>query len=157
METLITSDCIWLEKSAPSKPRLLQTLSQLAAEKTGYRPQVIFDALCERERLGSTAMGHGVAIPHVRLVGLPECQALFLRLHNPVDFDSLDRAPVDLVYFLLAPAVISYKQAQHLETLAKVSRRLSQRETGLRLRAAQSAGEIAKILNEHDVELLTAA
>lgn len=102
-----------------SKKHLLQQLSQRLAQLQGLDERAIFETLQERERLGSTGLGGGVAIPHGRLAGLPHVTALFARLDAPIDFDALDHQPVDLVCVLLAPLDAG---ADHLKALARVSR-----------------------------------
>ena len=104
-----------------SKKQALQELSKRAAAITGEHERAIFDVLMERERLGTTGVGHGIAIPHGKLAGLDRLFGLFARLEAPVDFQSIDEQPVDLVFLLLAPETAG---ADHLKALARVSRLL---------------------------------
>jgi len=101
------------------KKHVLQQLSQRLAQLEGLDERAIFETLQERERLGSTGLGGGVAIPHGRLAGLKHVTALFARLDTPINFDALDHQPVDLICLLLAPIDAG---ADHLKALARVSR-----------------------------------
>lgn len=104
---------------AASKKRLFHEVADLAAAAYGLPAATTLDALQERESLGPTGVGHGVAVPHARLHGLDGVKGLFLRLDKPLDFDAVDRQPVDLVFALLAP---STSGVDHLKALALVSR-----------------------------------
>jgi nitrogen PTS system EIIA component len=119
-------------KNCNSKRQVLKELSQHAAAALGIAPQQLLDALIERERLGTTGIGHGIAIPHARLPGLNRLVGLFARLEEPVDFESLDDQPSDLIFLLLAP---DSADADSLKALARISRLL--RDPGLRQRLRQ--------------------
>jgi PTS system nitrogen regulatory IIA component len=119
-------------KNCNSKRQVLKELSQQAAAALGIDPQQLLDALMERERLGTTGIGHGIAIPHARLHGLDRLVGLFARLEQPVDFESLDDQPSDLIFLLLAP---DSADADSLKALARISRLL--RDPGLRQRLRQ--------------------
>ena len=106
---------------ASSKKQVLQALAKIAASITGLGERKIFDTLLERERLGTTGVGHGIAIPHGKLAGLKGLHGVFARLEKPVDFDAIDDHPVDLIFLLLAPEQAG---ADHLKALARVSRLL---------------------------------
>jgi PTS system nitrogen regulatory IIA component len=103
IEELITPAAVVARLRAGSKKQLLQELAKRAAELCGLHERQIFDVLLERERLGSTGVGNGIAIPHGRLAGLSRLYGLFARVDPPVDFDAVDEQPVDLVFLLLAP------------------------------------------------------
>ena len=126
-----------------SKKHALQNLAHHAAGPTGIDERTIFDALLERERLGTTGMGQGTAIPHARLPGLAGIFALFARAASPIDFEAVDGQPVDLVFLLLAPEGAG---ADHLKALARISRLLRNRATCERLRAAADAAAIYALL-----------
>lgn len=115
-----------------SEKRLLQDVAELA--QTVYRVDAVrtFDALQERESLGPTGVGNGVALPHARLHGLDKVVALFFRLERPMDFDAVDKLPVDLVFALLAP---QSSGVDHLKALALVSRTLRDADLRAKLRA----------------------
>ncbi|HEX3210843.1 MAG TPA: PTS IIA-like nitrogen regulatory protein PtsN [Geminicoccaceae bacterium] len=125
-------------KNCNSKRQVLKELSQHAAAALGIAPQQLLDALIERERLGTTGIGHGIAIPHARLPGLNRLVGLFARLEEPVDFESLDDQPSDLIFLLLAP---DSADADSLKALARISRLL--RDPGLRQRLRQEANRDA--------------
>jgi nitrogen PTS system EIIA component len=119
-------------KNCNSKRQVLKELSQQAAAALGIDPQQLLDALMERERLGTTGIGYGIAIPHARLHGLDRLVGRFARLEQPVDFESLDDQPSDLIFLLLAP---DSADADSLKALARISRLL--RDPGLRQRLRQ--------------------
>jgi PTS system nitrogen regulatory IIA component len=129
---------------AASKKQVLQELSKRAAEITGLDERSIFNILLERERLGTTGVGKGVAIPHGKTAELSELYGLFARLDQPIDFDSVDDQKVDLVFLLLAPEGAG---ADHLKALARVSRVLRDASVCQSLRAAEDAKAIFEILS----------
>jgi PTS system nitrogen regulatory IIA component len=128
-----------------SKKQLLQELAARAAQLSGLHERTIFDALLERERLGSTGSGRGIAIPHARLAGLERLVGVFVRLDEPVNFESVDGRPVDLVFMLLAP---SSAGADHLKALSSISRLLRREEVIERLRGSDRAEAIFALLIE---------
>jgi PTS system nitrogen regulatory IIA component len=130
---------------ATSKKHLLQELAERAAELTGLHERTVFDALLERERLGSTGSGRGVAIPHARLPELDRLVAVFARLDQAVDFDAVDGQPVDLVFMLLAPASAG---ADHLKALSNIARLLRTEDVVERLRGSDRAEAIFALLIE---------
>lgn len=130
---------------ATSKKQVLQELSKRAAALTGEHERAILDVLLERERLGTTGVGHGVAIPHARLARLPQVYGVLARLDSPVDFDSIDDQPVDLVFLLLAPENAG---ADHLKALSRVSRLL--RDDGLcaKLRGCETGDAMFALVSD---------
>lgn len=116
---LLAPDGIIASLRAESKKHALQELSTIAAEKTGLDAREIFNTLLQRERLGSTGLGRGIAIPHVKLEGLDGILCLFARLEQPIEFESHDGEPVDLMFLLLAPP---HASGDHLKALARISR-----------------------------------
>ena len=130
---------------AGSKKQLLQTLSEQAAGRTGLNARLIFDTLMQREKLGSTGLGGGIAIPHGRFSGLEKVRGLFARLARPVDFDAPDHVPVDIVFLLLAPESAG---ADHLKALARVSRLLRDKELVEKLRATRDVDALYSLLIE---------
>lgn len=130
---------------AKTKKQALQELSGSAARLTGLDERAIFDALLQRERLGSTGIGEGLAIPHGKLPGLSRLFGFLARLDKPIDFEALDGQPVDLVFLLLAPEAAG---ADHLKALARVARVL--RDPGLlhRIRSARDADALYAIVTE---------
>ena len=127
------------------KKQALQELASHAARLTGVTGTAIFEALLQRERLGSTGIGEGIAIPHGKLAGLTRIFGLVARLEKPVDFEALDAQPVDVLFLLLAPEGAG---ADHLKALARVARVL--REPGLieRVRATRDANALYAIMTE---------
>lgn len=115
-----------------SKKRLFQELAELAHAEYDLNATEVLDALQERESLGPTGVGHGVALPHARLHGLDKVVGMFVRLEKPLDFDAVDRQPVDLVFALLAPETGG---VDHLKALALVSRTLRDSDLRSKLRA----------------------
>ncbi len=142
---LLTPDAILPMLKAQGKKQLLQELSEQAARLTGIPERRIFETLVERERLGSTGMGQGIAIPHGRLAGLSKIVGIFARLENPVPYDAVDNQPVDLVFLLLAP---ESSGADHLKALARVSRLLRNQTTCEKLRATSNAEVLYALLTE---------
>jgi len=132
-----------IDLGASSRKQALQALSEIAAHGTGLEARIIFDAVMHRERLGSTGVGQGVAIPHARLKGINQVSCFFARLKTPVDFESIDGRPADLVFMLIAPEDAG---AEHLKALAKVSRLLRRDDVRQRLRAAPDADAIRALL-----------
>jgi PTS system nitrogen regulatory IIA component len=128
-----------------SKKQVLQELARKASEMTGLQERAVFEVLVERERLGTTGVGHGIAIPHGKLAALDRLYGVFARLEHPVDFDSIDEQPVDLVFLLLAPETAG---ADHLKALARVSRLLRDRGICEKLRGTDSADAIYALLTE---------
>lgn len=126
-----------------SKKRLLHDLSDLAAQAYGLNAAATLDALQERESLGATGVGHGVALPHARIAGLEGVRGLFLRLDRPLDFDAVDRQPVDLVFALLAP---DSPGVDHLKALALVSRTLRDDSLRAKLRANDDPAALHAVL-----------
>lgn len=140
---LIAPESVITGLKATSKKQMLQELAHRAAEITGLHERNIFDVLLERERLGTTGVGKGIAIPHGKLADLERLHGVFARLGEPVDFDSVDDQPVDLVFLLLAPETAG---ADHLKALARISRLLRDGKMCERLRALDTPGEIYKLL-----------
>lgn len=130
---------------ASGKKALLAELAAKAAAFYKLDERRLFDRLLERERLGSTGIGGGIAIPHGRMAGLEKPVGLFARLGHPVDFDSIDERPVDAVFLLLAPEGAG---ADHLKALARVSRLLRDRSLVEKLRATENADALYALLVE---------
>ena len=147
---LFASGCVVVDLTAVSKKQLFQELAEftvrggtLAANKIGARD--IVSAVLDRERLGSTGVGSGVAIPHARINGLNGVKAVFARLENPIDYEAIDDKPVDLVVLLLAPVGAG---AAHLKALAQISRLLRREGMRNRLRNAPTAEALHLLLSD---------
>lgn len=143
---ILSSDCIVCDVAVDSKKRLLESLAQLASEKTGLDGQLILEALVERERLGTTGVGRGVALPHTRLFGLKKIFCAFIKT-TPVDFEAVDGKLVDLVFLLLVPEEAG---ADHLKALSRLSGLLRDETVASALRKAQNAETLYKIISEND-------
>jgi len=142
---LITVESVEANLRVTSKKQALQELSKRAAELTGEHERVIFDVLMERERLGTTGVGNGIAIPHGKLASLDRLHGMFARLETPVDFQSIDEQPVDLVFLLLAPETAG---ADHLKALARVSRLLRDEGVCEKLRGTDNDEALYALLTE---------
>lgn len=128
-----------------SKKRLFQDLGDIAGAAYGLNPAVATDALQERESLGPTGVGHGIALPHARIDGVDRVIGVFVRLEKPLDFDAVDRHPVDLIFALFAP---KDSGVEHLKALALVSRTMRDPQTCAKLRANTDPDKLHAILTE---------
>jgi len=126
-----------------NKKQAIQELAARASELTGQSERAILEILLQREKLGSTAVGSGVAIPHGKLPKLGRLFGLFARLHRPIDFEALDNQPVDLIFLLLAPEAAG---ADHLKALARIARQLRDPEIARRLRESNDADALYAVL-----------
>ncbi|WP_395666046.1 PTS sugar transporter subunit IIA [Methylocella sp.] len=142
---MISPQAIVPALKALGKKQALQELSEKAAELTGLSAREIYDALLHRERLGSTGTGDGVAIPHAKLARATGMTALFARAAKPIEFESLDNAPVDLIFVLIAPETAG---ADHLKALARIARMLRDQGVKAKLRAARDRDALYAVLSE---------
>ena len=145
MRDLLAPQSVVSRLPADSKAAILQNLAQLAGKKTNLETLAIFDVLWEREKLGTTGVGHGIAIPHGRVEGLDQVYGFFARLAEPVNFESIDEKPVDLVFLLLAPESAG---ADHLHALAMVSRLLRDPKLCELLRTAKNESDLFRVLTD---------
>lgn len=129
--------------AAGNKRQLLQTLGQIAGQRLGFDPASIVDSLSERERLGPTGFGGGVAIPHGKVAGLQSVYAMMVRLAEPLDYKAVDGQLVDLVFLLLSPPDAG---AQHLKALAAISRVVRSGDIVEKLRGARSRDALIAVL-----------
>lgn len=144
LSDLIETPAILPALKANSKKQVLQLLSEKAAALTGIPEREIFDTILQRERLGSTGVGNGIAIPHGKLPGVDRIVGVFARLEAPVDFEALDDQPVDLLFMLLAPESAG---ADHLKALARIARVLRDRDTVMKIRGTRDAPAIHALLS----------
>lgn len=150
LDSLFTAESVACDIHATSKKQLFKEMAQMV-EATGELKDTdvtvrdIINAIAERERLGSTGVGTGVALPHARLDGISKVHAAFARLETALDYDAIDERPVDLVAFLIAP---SEAGGEHLRALAQISRKLRREDVRARLRAAPDAASLHIILTE---------
>ena len=145
LSDLISPEAMIASLKAKNNKQLLQALSTHAARLTGLEERDIFDTLLQRERLGSTGLGQGIAIPHGKFAGLTRIVGVFAKLAEPVDFDAVDGAPVDIVFLLLAPEGAG---ADHLKALARISRLLRESSAVEKLRASKDAAVLYAVLTE---------
>lgn len=143
LDDLLDAQTILPALKVKNKKQALQELAARAAEHCGCSEREIFETLLQRERLGSTAVGHGVAIPHGKLAKLDRLFGLFARLEKPIDFEALDGEPVDLIFLLLAPEGAG---ADHLKALARIARILRDDKMAEKLRAARDADALRALL-----------
>ena len=151
---IIDSRAVLPQVKAQSKKQLLQELSQALAGVVAVDHRIIFETLLTREKLGSTGLGQGIAIPHGRLPNITRVYGLFAKLTTPLSYDSVDGEPVDLVFVLLSP---NHAGADHLTALAKISRLLRQPGTMAKLRGTTTAEGLYAILTEPPVAAASAA
>jgi len=142
---LIAQNSVLPALKANSKKQLLQELAVKASEVTGLAEREVFDVILQRERLGSTGVGNGIAIPHGKLASLDKIVGVFARLDQPVDFEALDDQPVDLVFLLLAPEGAG---ADHLKALSRIARVMRDSDMVTKLRATDNAASLHAFLTE---------
>jgi len=137
---LVAPEAILPALKVNSKKQALQELAARAAALTGQSERTVFEVLLQREKLGTTAVGYGVAIPHGKL---PKLEKLFGLLERPIDFEAMDGQPVDLIFLLLAPEGAG---ADHLKALARIARLLRDQDVAKKLRASRDAQAIYSVL-----------
>ncbi len=144
LSDLIRQDAIIPSLKANSKKQVIQEMAERAATLLDLPARDIFDHLLQRERLGSTGIGQGVAIPHAKLAKIDTLFGMFARLDKPIDFDAIDDEPVDLVFLLLAPESAG---ADHLKALARIARLMREPGMAQKLRASRDAASIYAVLS----------
>ena len=140
---LLSPDAILATLRVNGKKQALQEMSERAAQVSGLAAREIFDALLQRERLGSTGVGDGIAIPHGKLAKCDRIFGIFARLERAIDFEALDGLPVDLIFLLIAPESAG---ADHLKALAGIARVLRDPEMAAQLRATRDASALYSLL-----------
>lgn len=143
LSAILKPEAIKVIASASSKKRLLHDIGELANAAYGYDTQAVIEALMDRESLGPTGVGHGVALPHARLSDVTDMTAAFILLEKPVDFDAVDRQPVDIIMALFAPEEAG---VEHLKALALVSRTLRNADLCKKLRANHDTATLYALL-----------
>ena len=131
--------------TATNKRQVLKVVAEIAARSLGVKASAALEALLDREAVGSTGVGYGVAVPHARVAGLTQLRGVFVRLEHAVEFGAVDDRPVDLVFALFAPPEAN---GEHLRALARVSRVLRQAELREQLRKARSPDAIHALLTQ---------
>ncbi|TCT10699.1 phosphotransferase IIA-like nitrogen-regulatory protein PtsN [Tepidamorphus gemmatus] len=144
LSDLIRQDAIVPSLKASSKKQVIQELAERAGALLNLPARDIFDHLLQRERLGSTGIGQGVAIPHAKIGKIGSLFGMFARLDKPIDFDAIDDEPVDLVFLLLAPESAG---ADHLKALARIARLMREPGMAQKLRASRDAAAIYAVLS----------
>jgi len=147
LSDLLGPDAILSGLIVPNKKALFQQLAAAAAKLTGADPRVIVERLVERERLGSTGFGGGVAIPHGKIDNLDHVVGIFAQLASPIDFQAIDDMPVDIALLLLSPPDAG---VEHLKALARISRKLRDKAFVAKLRGAGSPDAIYALLAHTD-------
>ena len=142
---LITPESVIANFRIANKKQALQELAKRAAIVTGPPERLIFEVLSARERLGTTGVGMGIAIPHGKLAGIERMTGVFARLEKPIDFEAIDDQPVDLIFLLLAPEGAG---TEHLKALARVSRLLRDRGICAKLRGTDNQDALYALLTE---------
>jgi len=140
---MLMPGAVEVAQGVSNKKTLFQQLGQISEREFGIEQRLVVERLSERERLGSTGFGGGVAIPHGKIEGLDRVVGVFFRLTDPVEFQAIDDMPVDLIFMLLSPPDAG---ADHLKALARVSRRLRDRPFVAKLRGAASTDALYALL-----------
>ena len=148
MYDILSKKAIRSKVKSANKKQLLQDISNVASEHVGIPYMTIAKSLQQREILGPTGIGNGVAIPHVKISGLTEIIGFFASLERPIDFESADKQPVDLVFTLLAPE--DNNGTEHLKALAMVSRVLSDKNIRSKLRSSENTESLFAILTSNE-------
>ncbi len=147
--SLLSADRIFTQADITSKKRLLEYISKQAADQLELPQNTIFNKLLERERLGSTGLGQGFAVPHARLSDLQQAHACFVKLDKAINYDAMDQQPVDLIFVLFIPEASTEEHLQILSNLAKI---FSQPEISDQIRGCQSADEIIQLIAQAEGE-----
>ena len=146
IQDILSLDSVWVEKTALPKKKMLEKMAHFASEKTGQPEAVILDALVERERLGTTAIGRGIALPHSPIPKLKKIFCAFVK-STPMDFEAVDNKPVEFLFLLLVPPNAG---ADHLKALAKLSRILRDDDVLKALKKSELPKELYKVILAHD-------
>jgi PTS system nitrogen regulatory IIA component len=142
---ILAPQAVFERLKAPNKKKLITDLAACAAQTANLNANTVFETLWEREKLSSTGVGHGIAIPHGRVAKLEKIVGVFAHLDEAIDYESIDEAPVDLVFALLTPADAG---ADHLKALARVSRLMRNAAYCEKLRAASDRAQLYALLTE---------
>ena len=145
IDDLLQPERVIASLKSTNKKQALQDMARRAAELSGMHERTVFEALLERERLGTTGIGNGIAIPHARFSEIDRLYGVFARLEKPIDFEAVDDQPVDLVFLLLAPESAG---ADHLKALARISRLLRDKNVCDKLRGSDNRDAIYALLTE---------
>jgi PTS system nitrogen regulatory IIA component len=142
LSTILSLDCTKSAVQCTSKKRALELISEIAAPHLGQNPQELFESLLNREKMGSTGIGNGIAIPHGRIFNCDNAVAVLLQCQEPIEFDSIDNRPVDVLFALLVP---DEQCKLHLKTLSSVAEKLNDKHVLRQLRHAENDQELYQI------------
>ncbi|WP_076590719.1 PTS IIA-like nitrogen regulatory protein PtsN [Vibrio ostreicida] len=143
LSEILTVDCTKSAVQCTSKKRALEMISEIVAQRTGQHSTELFECMLSREKMGSTGIGNGIAIPHARMQSSDEAIAVLLQCQAPIEFGSIDNRPVDLLFALLVPDA---QCKEHLKTLSRMAERLNDKQILRQLRKAQSDQELYEIM-----------
>ncbi|AWK80926.1 TPA: PTS IIA-like nitrogen regulatory protein PtsN [Photobacterium damselae] len=143
LSNVLSIDCTKSAVSCSSKKRALEIISEIAAEHLDQNPQPLFDCMLNREKMGTTGIGNGIAIPHGRINNSDKAIAVFIQSQEPIEFDAIDNQPVDLLFALLVP---ENQCSEHLKTLSAIAEKLSDKQLCKQLRCAQSDEELYQLI-----------
>ncbi len=143
LSEVLSLDCTKSAVQCSSKKRALEIISEIAASHTGQNSTELFECMLSREKMGSTGIGNGIAIPHARMSSSDNAVAVLLQCEEPIEFDSIDNRPVDLLFALLVP---EEQCKEHLKTLSSMAERLNDKQILKQLRKAQSDEELYNIM-----------
>lgn len=143
LSTVLSLDCTKSAVHCSSKKRALEIISEIAAEHLDQNPQPLFECMLTREKMGSTGIGHGIAIPHGRINNSDQAIAILIQCQDPIQFDAIDNQPVDLLFALLVP---NAQCKEHLKTLSSMAERLNNKQVCKQLRTAKSDEELYQIM-----------
>jgi nitrogen PTS system EIIA component len=150
ISTLLSTDRIFTDAEISSKKRLLEFIAEKAAEELDLSQNTIYNHLLERERLGSTGLGKGFAVPHARLENLTHTLTYFLKLNEAVKYDAVDQVPVDLIFVIFIPEASTQ---EHLQILASLAKLFSSEELCKQVRLASRADQILEIISQAEASL----
>ncbi|MFT5656764.1 MAG: PTS system nitrogen regulatory IIA component [Gammaproteobacteria bacterium] len=141
---LLSPERIFIDPNISSKKKLLEFIANTVTGHCGLAKSTLFNSLLDRERLGSTGLGHGFAVPHARLSDLQETIGFFVKLANPINFDAPDNQPVDLIFCIVIP---QHATDEHLQILASLAKIFSQSSICEQIRNAKSTNEVTRIID----------
>jgi nitrogen PTS system EIIA component len=143
LSNVLSLDCTKSAVHCSSKKRALEIISEIAAEHLDQNPQPLFECILNREKMGSTGIGNGIAIPHGRIQNSDQAVAILIQCQDPIQFDAIDNQPVDLLFALLVPDA---QCKEHLKTLSSMAEKLSNKQVCKQLRTAKSDEELYQIM-----------
>lgn len=143
LSNVLSLDCTKSAVHCSSKKRALEIISEIAAEHLDQNPQPLFECILNREKMGSTGIGNGIAIPHGRIQNSDKAIAILIQCQDPIQFDAIDNQPVDLLFALLVPDA---QCKEHLKTLSSMAEKLSNKQVCKQLRTARSDEELYQIM-----------